>query len=270
MRARPNIEAGSTTDFVLNDTRHRPIMHLAEGRLAREEAACHRGHPLNFWQNLVTILMRRSSGDECRAASVFWGPREAICRRKLSEDAWRIDRRNKKLRKPPPTNSGRKTERFRRVADAPLALAALARRVCLDLLAVRAQDRGPGSLLPMVLRAGPGRQYQEHHDPGRRNSGRAAPGAGLRESGDANQAEGQEIHHDATDREESHAIVQNIIQHEREENADGRRSPGTRNRPTKRKPKTSSRSIPSPPTRPVVWPGSCSSCRRSWSSSSSI
>ena len=34
--------------------------------------------------------------------------------------------------------------------------------------------------------------------------------------------------------------------------------------------RTSSRSIPSPPTRPTVWPGSCSCCRPSWSSFSSI
>ena len=51
-----------------------------------------------------------------------------------------------------PTDQRAEDERFRRVADAPLALVALARGFCPDLLAVRAQERGPGSLLPLVLR----------------------------------------------------------------------------------------------------------------------
>ncbi len=37
------------------------------------------------------------------------GTTREVCRRELSEDAWRIDRRNQKLRARPPPSSGRKT-----------------------------------------------------------------------------------------------------------------------------------------------------------------
>src|SRR5262245_40776631 len=56
-----------------------------------------------------------------------------------------------------------KDEWVRRVTDTPLALAPGDRAARLDLLAIRAQDRGPGLVLSLVHGTGRQRQRQVDH-----------------------------------------------------------------------------------------------------------
>jgi hypothetical protein len=63
--------------FVLNDKLDRPIMQSAQGRIAREEAACHWGDPpqllANTGYNFDAAVVRWRV--PCRVG-VFSGPRE--------------------------------------------------------------------------------------------------------------------------------------------------------------------------------------------------
>ena len=165
----------------------------------------------------------------------------------------------------PPTNSGRKTNGSGGSPTPPWLWLLLLGRVRPDLLAVRAQDRDPGHLLPLVLRAGRERQYQEHLDPGDRDPRRAAQGDGtIRTAPTQTDSHGHESSSPTLRPKPSiEPIVQKLIQLEREE--DRRSEDGRR----KKAGDAGQDRSASRPTRPTAWSGSCCSCRRSWSSSSS-